>query len=406
MNKLLIFAVLCLVSISAHSHAHIDIDSLEGLIKVPKEAFYDFTLLATTLGYPVEQHTVQTQDGYLLTYYRLQAKNTQIRSGLPVAFLNHGLLDSSDSFVVNDEGQAPGFLLANAGYDVWVANNRGNKYAVAHVDPSFDADDGDNKFWQFSWQEMSQYDLPAGIKYVAGVTGQKVNYIGHSEGCTIMFAALARRDPTVVQYLNKFIALAPAVFLQHSTSPLVQVAGWIKAGKILEAYSNLIDKQKFGWMTTLTRKVYVTTCVLANTLCVARVRLLSDADTSVDNVKRFKVTSGHYPAGSSIQNMVYWSQMFNSPVFSMYDYGKKGNIQVYGTQTPPEYDLSKITEDIYMFVGKFDHLASPADTATLRGKLTGSSRVEYRTYDLGHGSFIWGKDVATYVNDVLAVLRQ
>ena len=32
---------------------------------------------------------------------RIQAKNTQIQTGLPVVFANHGLLDSSDSMVIN-----------------------------------------------------------------------------------------------------------------------------------------------------------------------------------------------------------------------------------------------------------------------------------------------------------------
>jgi len=393
MNKLLILAVLCLMSISAFGSL------------VPKEAYYNFAQLASSLNYPYEEHTVTTEDGYILTYFRIQAKNTQIRSGLPVVLLNHGLLDSSDSFIVNDEAQAPGLLIANAGYDVWLSNNRGNKYATGHVNSAqYNSSDSESKFWYFSWQEMSLYDLPAGLKYISEYTGSLVDYAGHSEGSTIMFAALARRDPTVLKYLGKFIALAPAVFLEHSTSKLVQVAGWLRAGKILKSFSDLVDRQKFGWMSDLNRKLYVTTCAVALPICVARVRLLSDADTSVDNTQRLKVTSGHYPAGSSVQNMYYWSQMFNNPVFSWYDYGKKGNVQVYGTQTPPEYDLSLITEPIYMFVGKFDHLASPADTATLRGKLTGSSHVEYRTYDLGHASFISGKDVATYVNDVLAVL--
>ncbi len=34
---------------------------------------YPFDDYATYLGYPVETHAIQTQDGYILTYYRLQA---------------------------------------------------------------------------------------------------------------------------------------------------------------------------------------------------------------------------------------------------------------------------------------------------------------------------------------------
>jgi len=33
--------------------------------------------------------------------------------------MQHGLLDCSDTFIINDEEHAIGFALANAGYDVW-----------------------------------------------------------------------------------------------------------------------------------------------------------------------------------------------------------------------------------------------------------------------------------------------
>jgi hypothetical protein len=41
-------------------------------------------------------------------------------SGKKVVLLQHGLLDSSDTFIINDEDKAPAFLIANKGYDVWL----------------------------------------------------------------------------------------------------------------------------------------------------------------------------------------------------------------------------------------------------------------------------------------------
>ena len=39
-------------------------------------------------------------------------------------------------------------------------------------------------FWQFSWDQMGQYDLPTMLQYVREVTGQQIIYIGHSMGTT------------------------------------------------------------------------------------------------------------------------------------------------------------------------------------------------------------------------------
>jgi pimeloyl-ACP methyl ester carboxylesterase len=49
----------------------------------------------------------------------LQAKNV---SQKPVVLLIHGLIDSSDSWLVNGRENSIGFILADAGYDVWMAN--------------------------------------------------------------------------------------------------------------------------------------------------------------------------------------------------------------------------------------------------------------------------------------------
>lgn len=56
-----------------------------------------------------------------------------INKGLPPILLMHGLLSSSDVFILNDENKALAFVLANRAYDVWLGNNRGNKYGKNHI---------------------------------------------------------------------------------------------------------------------------------------------------------------------------------------------------------------------------------------------------------------------------------
>ena len=75
------------------------------------------------------------------------------------------------------------FMLVEAGFDVYLANSRGNRYSREHVilKPN------EPEFWKWSWQEMAKYDLPATIDIVLETSKKKnLYYIGHSQGrCTL-----------------------------------------------------------------------------------------------------------------------------------------------------------------------------------------------------------------------------
>lgn len=126
---------------------------------------YSMHDLVDPLGYPLEEHVVQTQDGYLLTVYRIPhgkddgPEATAARR--PVVLLQHALLDCSCSWVNNGPNKSLGFILADQGFDVWMGNSRGNTYARSHVSLS----PSDPEFWQFSFDEMAELDLPATIDH-------------------------------------------------------------------------------------------------------------------------------------------------------------------------------------------------------------------------------------------------
>jgi lysosomal acid lipase/cholesteryl ester hydrolase len=63
-----------------------------------------------------------------------------------------------------------------AGFDVWVGNNRGNIYSRGHLSKTAEGDFFDYSFW-----ELGKYDLPAMIDRIRKETKlDKIAYIGHS----------------------------------------------------------------------------------------------------------------------------------------------------------------------------------------------------------------------------------
>ena len=154
-----------------------------------------------------------TEDGYILMLHRVFKKDAprqQESAPRKAIFLQHGMFDSSLLWIINDPMYAPAFKLANDGYDVWLGNNRGTTYSRKHI--KYDAH-RDRDYWDFSFAEQGLFDAPAQIDYIREKTGQeKVTYVGHSNGTTQFFHALAspNEDPDFwKKRINMFVAFNP-----------------------------------------------------------------------------------------------------------------------------------------------------------------------------------------------------
>lgn len=97
----------------------------------------------------------------------------------------HGIVDSSDCWLVNGQ-KSPAMIALAQGYDVWLGNQRGNKYSRLNLKKSpddliQDLREGRKTFWDFSFAEIGKYDLPAMIDYATEKSGyQKLTLVGHS----------------------------------------------------------------------------------------------------------------------------------------------------------------------------------------------------------------------------------
>lgn len=142
-------------------------------------------------GFDFKGYQVTTEDGYILALDRILPFGKKVGDDFeaPVVLLQHGIEDSSIQWVINSADKAIAFQLSRAGYDVWLGNNRGNHFSQAHttLDPKKEA------FWEFDFEEMGLYDVPATVDFILKETegknkiGKIAAYIGHSEGTTQFF---------------------------------------------------------------------------------------------------------------------------------------------------------------------------------------------------------------------------
>ena len=169
----------------------------------------------------MEEHTVITDDGYILGMHRIPfGQNGSYNDGVtrPPVFLAHGVTSSSSQWVFGPPQKALGYLLADAGYDVWMGNTRGNTYSKAHV--SLDTCSKCKEFWDFGFDETGVYDYSAEIDHILEVTGfEKLRFVGHSMGGTQYMILLSER-PEYNDKIQEGYLLAPAVFMTYAPHPV------------------------------------------------------------------------------------------------------------------------------------------------------------------------------------------
>ncbi|XP_003737592.1 lipase member J-like [Galendromus occidentalis] len=362
--------------------------------------------LVQSKGYPFEKHYVTTEDGYIITMHRIPHGRNVPNPGTPnrkVAVLGAPLLTLSTIWVMDMPNNSFAFILADRGYDVWLANCRGSSFGKHHTNLTI----YDSQFWHFTLIDIGAKDLAAQIDYALKVSGrEQVYYAGMSQGGASLYALLAKR-PDYNKKIRAMAALATFRRVCHIN------IWWMNAGSTLENYIG-----RFPIMEVLPKvSMLGQGCDMADNLCLWYTKYFLYTDVKYLNTSRIPVYMSHFPSGTSKMNLFYYSQImqesqcekwnevreydYDRSAVSRSTYGgnffwnvfgetKRINPQMYdGSLEPPIMDPNNIHIPIKLYWSDGDRYAPPQEQAFLKKELK-SIVAEFHIADQAWGHYSFG----------------
>ncbi|XP_044748470.1 lipase 1-like [Coccinella septempunctata] len=343
-------------------------------------------------GFKGELHHTITEDGYILGLHRIlrRANNTSKPKGRYPVLLVHGLESSAVDWINHHGTDSLPYLLLNEGYDVWLGNVRGTQASLNHT--SIDHRVDPSRFWDSSVHEIGFYDLPAMVDYIINTTNsQKLFYVGISQG-EATFLIMASTRPEYNSKIQLASLTSPSSHLKHSDNVVLKTLG---------AYWPVLQlgAETVGLYTVPGRDMVGSFCQYNILWPICDVIIIpflgySNPDQSLNANKLFTV----YPVRSAFKQLLHYLQMYKSGIFRRFDYGKEGNLRIYGEEEPPRYDMQKIISPVAYFWGENDCWSRPKDMEDIERKLPNmvlSYRVPHKAFN--HYDVLVAKDVKELV---------
>ncbi|KAK8556923.1 hypothetical protein V6N13_064911 [Hibiscus sabdariffa] len=378
----------------------------------------------TIYGYKCQEHQVETEDGYVLSMQRIPEGLDEGNGGAgntkqPI-LIQHGVLVDGMTWLLNSPEENLPMILADNGFDVWIANTRGTRFSRTHVslDPS------QPEFWDWSWDELVSFDLPAVFDFVFSQTQQKIHYIGHSLGTLIGLASFSEGHQA--DTLKSATFLCPIAYLSHMKTTLGTVAAKAFLDETTwfgEAEFNPKGQEASVFLKSL--------CSYPGVDCSDLLTAITGKNCCL-NSSTVDLFLKNEPQSTATKNMVHLSQTPESVcendennsdqipickaawedvpehaardgVIAKYDYGRPDyNLMHYGTVKPPVYDISNIPHDLPIFIsyGGQDALSDVQDVQLLLDSLKFHDASKLMTQfieEYAHVDFIMGANAKDIV---------
>ncbi|XP_042315947.1 lipase member M-like [Sceloporus undulatus] len=351
-------------------------------------------------GYPSEEHEILTDDGYYLQANRIHhgIYSTGKSEPRPVVLLVPGLVTEGRCWIGNLPNNSLGFFLADAGYDVWIINNRGTTWSRKHQNLTVDQEE----FWNFSFHEMAMYDIPAAIDFILQKTEQdKLYYIGHSQGGAVGLIASSIM-PQLAKKIKLFMCFAPPYTLGNTKGPMKMLLSLPD-----ELKKSIWGNKEFSFFSNKLKASNANLCSypVIDKFCLQLIFLCAGFNANNLNVSRADMYIGTYPDFTSVKTIRHWSQITKSKEFKYFDYGRKNKV-VYNMTKPPFYEIERMNVPTAVWSGGNDIIARAKDIEQLLRRI--SNLVFHKNIpSWHHADFIWGLDAPKHLYiDVLYLMEK
>ncbi|XP_063977173.1 lipase 3-like isoform X1 [Diachasmimorpha longicaudata] len=327
----------------------------------------DFLGLIEKHGRKVEWHNVTTEDGYILSLFRIPPNPSHLNETVKsrAFYLQPGLGATADIYILFGPGRSLAYSLSDAGYDVWIGNVRGTHYSRRHKKYSTD----DSVFWDFSMDDYALRDLPAMFDYIIATTGQpQLSYIGHSLGSTLILILLADK-PEYNSKLTVVIHFAPVSYWKTWNLTRLLLAIVASLVKIL-----LPRASEFPIQSIIPAAIIHYFCLInpiTMRICAIPFEILLGEDREQFDVNEEAVyLFCHYPAGTSAKVIQHYGQHVLLGNFGHYKQWAIGsNRGAFDETDAAEYNLSNVRAPTIIFEAPNDPIATLENAENLIKKL-------------------------------------
>lgn len=121
-----------------------------------------------------------------------------------------------------------------------------------------------------------------------------------------------------------------------------------------------------------------------------------------DDPKGMSALSNRYQMGLNIKSFKHYIQSARTGTVTYFDYGIQGNLETYGTETPPLIPFQDTNNPVALLYSSQDYSSDQVDAEWYAEQIE-NELVFYQFYDFSHIAFIIGFDTLQYLDDLLEI---